>query len=89
MTQNTLFYGIKLNPFYKVLNKIIFNIAVLDDADCLNSSSSDFPDDLFSISQKQNGAIVLHFILSLYCFTMIAIVCNDYFLPAVDCICTG
>jgi hypothetical protein len=81
--------SVKLNSFYKGLNKIIFNIPGLLDVDCINSSYSDFPDDLFSISQKQNGAIVFHFILALYCFTVVAIVCNDYFLPAVDCICTG
>ncbi|XP_023715513.1 sodium/potassium/calcium exchanger 4 isoform X2 [Cryptotermes secundus] len=56
--------------------------------DCMNSSVSDFPDDLFDFKERKNGAIIVHFFLALYCFTIIAVVCNDYFLPSVDCICT-
>jgi sodium/potassium/calcium exchanger 5 len=57
--------------------------------DCMASSVDDFPDDLFDLHQRNNGAIIFHLLLALYCFTMLAIVCNDYFLPSVDCICTG
>jgi hypothetical protein len=55
----------------------------------MNSSVSDFPDDLFDFEERKNGAIIVHVFLALYCFTIIAVVCNDYFLPSVDCICTG
>ncbi|GFG35535.1 hypothetical protein Cfor_08271, partial [Coptotermes formosanus] len=58
------------------------------DQRCVNSSASDFPDDLFTFAQKQTGALILHFLLAFYCFAVIAIVCNDYFLSSVDCICT-
>ena len=60
----------------------------LEEFKCRNSSISEFPEDLFVESQRKNGAVILHFILALYCFTLIAIVCNNYFLPSVDCICT-
>ncbi|KAL1116888.1 hypothetical protein AAG570_005357, partial [Ranatra chinensis] len=49
--------------------------------------SSDFPADVFSVDERRQGAIVLHIVLGLYCFIVIAFVCNDYFLPSVDCIC--
>ncbi|CAA9995413.1 unnamed protein product [Nesidiocoris tenuis] len=48
---------------------------------------SDFPEDLFTTEERQHGAIVLHVLCGLYCFIVIAFVCNDYFLPSVDCIC--
>uniref|UniRef100_A0A146M627 Sodium/potassium/calcium exchanger 5 n=1 Tax=Lygus hesperus TaxID=30085 RepID=A0A146M627_LYGHE len=48
---------------------------------------SDFPEDLFSLDERQHGAVILHIICGLYCFIIIAFVCNDYFLPSVDCIC--
>ncbi|XP_069700472.1 sodium/potassium/calcium exchanger 4-like [Periplaneta americana] len=56
--------------------------------ECINSSASDFPEDLFTDEQRKHGAVILHFLLAVYCFTLIALVCNDYFLPSVDCICT-
>ncbi|KDR16220.1 hypothetical protein L798_09637, partial [Zootermopsis nevadensis] len=70
----------------------VINISVVDDQyplqDCMDSSIADFPEDLFDAKERRNGAIIFHFLLALYCFTMLAIVCNDYFLPSVDCICT-
>lgn len=55
--------------------------------ECLENSSDDFPNDLFSMNAKRNGAIVFHFIFAIYCFMLLAVVCNDYFLPAVELIC--
>lgn len=34
-----------------------------------------------------NGAIVLHIFAAFYFFTLLAVVCNDYFLPTIECIC--
>lgn len=41
----------------------------------------------FSEEQRSNGAIILHIIGAIYFFTLLAVVCNDYFLPSVECIC--
>lgn len=37
--------------------------------------------------QRLKGAIILHIFAAFYFFTLLAIVCNDYFLPSVECIC--
>lgn len=37
--------------------------------------------------QRKNGAIVLHIFAAFYFFTLLAVVCNDYFLPTIECIC--
>lgn len=37
--------------------------------------------------QRQKGAVLLHLLGAIYFFTLLAVVCNDYFLPAVECIC--
>lgn len=55
--------------------------------ECIPNSSEDFPEDVFTMEEKRNGAIVLHFIFGIYCFTLLAVVCNDYFLPSVERIC--
>lgn len=54
---------------------------------CMESSSEDFPEDLFSMETKRYGAVVLHLIFAIYCFALLAVVCNDYFLPSVELIC--
>lgn len=55
-----------------------------------NSSSGggggQFPEDLFSMHQKRHGAIVLHFLCLCYMFVALAIVCDEFFVPALGVI---
>lgn len=60
---------------------------LLREEECVPNSSDEFPADLFTPEQKKHGAVILHFILGIYCFTLLAVVCNDYFLPSVERIC--
>ncbi|XP_058809393.1 sodium/potassium/calcium exchanger 4-like [Phymastichus coffea] len=54
---------------------------------CSPHSIEDFPEDLFTYQQRQRGAVLLHLFFGFYCFLLTAYVCNDYLLPALDCIC--
>ena len=54
---------------------------------CSARSIHDFPDDLFSRPERQKGAVIFHIFFGFYCFLMTAYICNDYLLPALDCIC--
>jgi len=45
-----------------------------------------FPEDLFTEEQRGNGAIILHIIGILYMFYALALVCDHYFVPALDVI---
>lgn len=54
---------------------------------CTPPAIEDFPPDLFTVEQRQNGAVVLHAIASLYLFVALAVVCDKYFVPAVEKIC--
>lgn len=38
-------------------------------------------------SQRLQGGILLHFLATVYFFTFLAVVVDDYFLPSVECIC--
>lgn len=49
-------------------------------------SSDDFPEFLTEHA-RNNGGIVLCFIIGIYCFTLLAVVCDKYFLPSVETIC--
>ena len=54
------------------------------------NSSSDgggqYPTDVFSLEQRKQGAIVLHIIGMIYMFVALAIVCDEFFVPALSVI---
>jgi len=56
---------------------------------CTPPAIDDFPKDLFTETQREDGAVVLHVIVSLYLFFALAVVCDKYFVPAVERICQG
>lgn len=45
-----------------------------------------FPEDLFTQEQRRNGAIILHILGVVYMFVALAIVCDEFFVPALDVI---
>ncbi|KAI4465894.1 sodium/potassium/calcium exchanger [Holotrichia oblita] len=51
------------------------------------SSADDFPSFL-TLEQRSNGGIVIHILIAIYCFCLIAIVCDHYFIPCVEEICS-
>ncbi|KAH8270707.1 hypothetical protein KR044_010019 [Drosophila immigrans] len=59
------------------------------DINCTLPAIDDFPRDLFTEAQRQSGAVVLHVIASLYLFVALAVVCDEYFVPAVEKICAA
>ncbi|XP_037916308.1 sodium/potassium/calcium exchanger 3 isoform X2 [Hermetia illucens] len=54
---------------------------------CTPPAIDDFPRDYFTEEQRQAGAVVLHVVASLYLFGALAVVCDKYFVPAVEKIC--
>jgi len=45
-----------------------------------------FPEDLFTMEQRQQGAVVLHVLGLVYMFVALAIVCDEFFVPSLDVI---
>ncbi|CAG9771427.1 unnamed protein product [Ceutorhynchus assimilis] len=56
---------------------------------CTPPAIDDFPSDLLSEDQRREGAILIHIIVSLYLFVALAVVCDNYFVPAVEKICNA
>uniref|UniRef100_A0A0K8TR74 Sodium/potassium/calcium exchanger 5 n=1 Tax=Tabanus bromius TaxID=304241 RepID=A0A0K8TR74_TABBR len=54
---------------------------------CTPPAIDDFPKDYFTEQERQAGAVVLHVLASLYLFAALAVVCDKYFVPAVEKIC--
>ncbi|XP_069807227.1 sodium/potassium/calcium exchanger 4 isoform X2 [Dendropsophus ebraccatus] len=54
---------------------------------CTEPAINEFPDDLFTIQERQRGAVLLHIFCALYMFYALAIVCDDFFVPSLEKIC--
>ncbi|XP_031554173.1 sodium/potassium/calcium exchanger 3-like [Actinia tenebrosa] len=42
---------------------------------------------LFTLEERRNGAVIIHFLISLYCFTALAILCDHYFCASLEKLC--
>ena len=45
-----------------------------------------FPPDLFTEEQRKQGAIILHILGVIYMFIALAVVCDEFFIPALEVI---
>jgi hypothetical protein len=50
------------------------------------NSKDPFPSDLFTLEQRRQGFIVLHFLGLIYMFVALAIVCDEFFVPSIGII---
>ncbi|XP_026154792.1 sodium/potassium/calcium exchanger 2 isoform X1 [Mastacembelus armatus] len=51
-----------------------------------NVSQGDYPPDLFSLEERRQGAVALHMFGMIYMFIALAIVCDEFFVPALTVI---
>ncbi|KAJ8341892.1 hypothetical protein SKAU_G00341830 [Synaphobranchus kaupii] len=54
---------------------------------CTEPAIHEFPEDLFTIGQRKQGAVLLHILAALYMFLALAIVCDDFFVTSLEKIC--
>nr|XP_056707671.1 sodium/potassium/calcium exchanger 4 [Euleptes europaea] len=59
----------------------------LEEENCTRPAIHEFPDDIFTNKQRQQGGVLLHIIGTLYMFYALAIVCDDFFVPSLEKIC--
>ncbi|XP_055024931.1 sodium/potassium/calcium exchanger 2-like isoform X2 [Misgurnus anguillicaudatus] len=51
-----------------------------------NESQGEYPTDLFSLKDRRRGAVILHMFGMIYMFIALAIVCDEFFVPALTVI---
>ncbi|XP_033932481.1 sodium/potassium/calcium exchanger 4 isoform X2 [Pseudochaenichthys georgianus] len=54
---------------------------------CSAPAVHEFPSDLFTTDERRKGAVALHILAALYMFLALAIVCDEYFVTALEKIC--
>ncbi|XP_036406720.1 sodium/potassium/calcium exchanger 2-like isoform X1 [Megalops cyprinoides] len=51
-----------------------------------NKSQGEYPQDIFTLQERRRGAVVLHMFGMMYMFISLAIVCDEFFVPALTVI---
>ncbi|XP_012937303.1 sodium/potassium/calcium exchanger 2 [Aplysia californica] len=51
-----------------------------------NKSDGSYPDAVFTLEQREDGAVVLHVLGMIYMFIALAIVCDEFFVPSLGVI---
>ncbi|KAM9717895.1 sodium/potassium/calcium exchanger 2 isoform 2-T4 [Menidia menidia] len=51
-----------------------------------NQSQGEYPPDLFTLDERRQGAVILHMFGMIYMFIALAIVCDEFFVPALTVI---
>ncbi|XP_049538685.1 sodium/potassium/calcium exchanger 4-like isoform X2 [Anopheles darlingi] len=54
---------------------------------CTPAAIFEFPSDGFTREDRRHGWILVHVVVACYCFWLLAIVCDDYFVPAIELMC--
>lgn len=54
---------------------------------CTPAAIFEFPSDGFTRQDRKHGWITVHLLIAAYCFWLLAIVCDDYFVPAIELMC--
>ncbi|KAG4080332.1 hypothetical protein HA402_010824 [Bradysia odoriphaga] len=54
---------------------------------CTRAAILEFPSDGLNRYQRTHGWIAVHILIACYCFWLLAIVCDDYFVPAIGIMC--
>lgn len=52
----------------------------------LNTSTGEYPNDLFTMEQRRHGAVILHIIGLCYLFLAVALACDEFFVPSLEVI---
>ncbi|KAK4879199.1 hypothetical protein RN001_007345 [Aquatica leii] len=64
-------------------------LALVEDVNCTPPAIDEFPSDGLTREQRQKGWVLIHVFLSCYAFVLLAIVCDDFFVPAIKKLCDG
>jgi hypothetical protein len=67
----------------KLADKSLVSLA----KNCVTPDIEQFPKSIFNQTQRRHGALLFHFLVAFYMFIGLALVCDDYFVPSMQCVC--
>lgn len=90
--KNPIFFTFSLTALFILGGRKLLQASELeqqgnDSYNCTPPAIKEFPSDGFTRQQRQAGFIIIHFVIAIYLFLLLAIVCDDYFVPSIKKIC--
>lgn len=55
---------------------------------CTQAAILELPSDGLTRAERQRGWVIVHLLLACYCFWLLATICDDYFVPAIETMCS-
>ncbi|KAF7988439.1 hypothetical protein HCN44_001012 [Aphidius gifuensis] len=77
---------IQQNNFGRKLMQID-SVEVNQSKNCTQPSIQEFPGDGLTPDERRSGYIIFHIIIAMYLFLLLAIICDDFFVPSIQKIC--
>ena len=56
---------------------------------CIPPAINEFPEDIFTQEQRRSGFVVIHIFATAYFCLVLAIICDQYFVPTLEIIAEG
>lgn len=56
---------------------------------CIPPAINEFPADIFTQGQRQKGFVVIHIIATAYLCLILAVICDQFFVPTLEIIAEG
>ncbi|KAI4496188.1 hypothetical protein M0802_008055 [Mischocyttarus mexicanus] len=78
--------GYKKTHLRRLLQNVDVQQEIIEE-NCTAPAIDEFPSDGFTRTQRQSGFIAIHFAIAIYLFLLLAIVCDDFFVPSIKKIC--
>ncbi len=65
------------------------NVADVDENNetCTPPAIDEFPPDFMTPEMREKGGVVAHIVIGIYLIFVLGIICDDYFVPALEMIC--
>ncbi|GBO16259.1 hypothetical protein AVEN_246837-1 [Araneus ventricosus] len=58
----------------------------VDAQQCVPPAINEFPEDIFTQEQRQSGFVAIHFVATIYLCLVLAIICDQFFVPTLEII---
>ncbi|KAJ8688421.1 hypothetical protein QAD02_024216 [Eretmocerus hayati] len=67
--------------------ELVLESSLFPRENCTPPSINEFPSDGLTREQRQQGYILIHVLVAVYSFLLLAIICDDFFVPSISKIC--
>lgn len=94
LTESNIHRSRNILGLVDIENKTETNTVTVDQStnhvhkNCNEPAIFEIPSDGFTREQRQQGWVAVHVVIAIYCFWFLATICDEYFVPCIQSICS-